>query len=290
MPVSVYFNSYSSPVTNEQRVMEDLIEESINIMGHSCYFIPREEFQQDDFIFGENVTNKFDRAYMMAFYLANVQGFEGDGHFFSKFGLEIRQTSNFIVSRREFEKYVPSSITARPREGDLLYAPVLRKLFEVKFVEHELMFHSIGRKDPFIYELRTEVFRFSHENLDTGVAEIDSVAGQTEYTIQISVTGGNGNYNIGETVYQGANLNYSTAQAQVKDWNAGDGKLYLINISGDFTTSGNIIGLSSNTTYTIAATDTLTDFSDYDLFNNQQFTNEANNFIDLSQKNPFGIP
>lgn len=289
MPVSVYFNNYSTPVSNEQRVMEDLIEESINIMGHSCYYVPRETFNEDDFIFGENVNNDFKRAYMMAFYLANVQGFEGDGNFFSKFGLEIRQTSNFIVSRREFEKYVPSTIAARPREGDLIYVPVLRKLFEVKFIEHELMFHSLGRKDPFIYELRTEVFRFSHETLDTGVTEIDKVADQTEYTIRINVGAGTGNFFIGETVYQGANLNYSTAEAQVKEWNKSANTLYLINISGNFNTTVNVIGTTSNASYAIAATDTFSDFSDYDLFNNQQFKSEANNYIDLSQKNPFGM-
>jgi hypothetical protein len=290
MPVSQYFNSYSSPVTNEQRLMEDVVEESINIMGHNCYYIPREHFNEDDFIFGENVNNDFKRAYLMAFYLANVQGFEGDGNFFSKFGLEIRQTSNFIVARREFQKYIPSVIAARPREGDLIYVPVLRKLFEVKFIEHELMFHSIGRKDPLIYELRTEVFRFSHETLDTGVAEIDNVAPQTEYTIQINVGAGTGNFFIGETVYQGANLNYSTAEAQVKEWDKSANTLYLINISGDFNTTGNVIGTTSNASYVIAATDPFGDYSDYDLYNNKQFMSEANNYIDLSQKNPFGMP
>jgi len=290
MPVSHYFNNYSSPVTNEQRLMEDVIEESINIMGHNCYFMPREHFNEDDFVFGENVNNDFKRAYMMAFYLANVQGFEGDGNFFSKFGLEIRQTSNFIVSRKEFERYVPSVIAARPREGDLIYVPVLRKLFEVKFIEHELMFHSIGKKTPFIYELRTEVFRFSHETLDTGVDEIDNIADQTEYTIQLNLGSGTGGYFAGEIVYQGANVEYSTAQAKVKEWNKSANTLNIINISGNFTTGRNLIGTMSDASYQVVGTDPFSDFSDYDLYNNKQFMSEANNYIDLSQKNPFGMP
>lgn len=289
-PVSHYFQNYSSPVTNEQRLMEDVVHESINMMGHNCYFIPREHFDENDFIFGENITSKFDRAYLMAFYLANVQGYEGDGDFFSKFGLEIRDTSNFVISRKEFERFVPSAIAARPREGDLIYVPVLQKLFEVKFIEEELMFFSLGKKTPYIYELRAEMFRFSHENVNTGVKEIDQVAKEVEYTVKINVSGGSNNYFIGETVYQGANLDYSTAKAEVKDWNSSSNTLYLINIIGEFSTTGNITGLSSNTRYTISATDTLGDYSDYDLYNNKDLKAEANNYIDLTEKNPFGLP
>ena len=290
MPVSHYFNNYSAVATNEIRLMEDVVHESIGIMGHNCYYLPREHFNENDFIFGENVTSKFDRAYLMAFYLTNVQGYEGDGDFFSKFGLEIRDTSNFVISRREFEKYVPSVIATRPREGDLIYVPGIQKLFEVKFIEEELMFFSLGNRNPYIYELRAEMFRFSHEDIKTGVSEVDNIAVHTEYTIKLNLSGGSNNYFIGETVYQGANLNYSTARAEVKDWDKSANSIYLINIVGDFSTTGNLTGVTSNTKYAISATDTLGDYIDYDLFNNKDLKDEANNYIDLSEKNPFGIP
>ena len=129
MAVSHYFNNYSGVATNEQRLMEDVITESIKIMGHDVYYIPREGFNATDILFGENPQSKFERAYHMEMYLANVEGYEGDGDFFSKFGLEIRDTSNFVVSRLTFEKYVPSSLAIRPREGDLIFIPVMNKIF-----------------------------------------------------------------------------------------------------------------------------------------------------------------
>lgn len=290
MPVSHYFRNYSGIPTTEQDLMESLVNESISIMGHNCYYIIRDHFDENDFVFGENVTSKFNRAYMMAFYLPNVQGYEGDGDFFSKFGLDIRDTSNFVVGRREFEKYVPSAIATRPREGDLIYVPVLQKLFEIKFIEEELMFFSLGKSNPYIYECRAEMFRFSHENITTGIPDIDSAGSDTEYTIKITVTGEHGDFNIGETVYQGSNLTYATASAQVKDWDNGNNYLYLINVVGEFSTSSNITGSGSNTTYSISTANTFGEFSDFDLYNNGHFKTEANNYIDFSENNPFGLP
>jgi len=290
MPTSVYFNNYSAIPTSEIALMDNVIYESINIMGHNCFYILREHFNENDFILGENVTSKFEKAYLMAFYLSNVQGFEGDGEFFSKFGLEIRNTSNFIISRREFEKFVPSNLAIRPREGDLIYVPVLQKLFEIKFIEHQLMFYSLGNRKPYVYELRTEQFRFSHENIQTGIDVIDKAALQTEYTITIKLGTGSNNYFIGENVYQGPNLEFSTARAQVKDWDISSNTLYLINISGEFSNNQSIIGDSSNTVYTINTTDTMGDYSNYDLYNNKQIQIEGNNYIDFSETNPFGLP
>ena len=59
---------------------------------------------------------------------------------------------------------------------------------------------------------------------------------------------------------------------------------------GEFSTSGNISGVSSNAVYRVSATDTLGDFVDYDLYDNRNLQTEANNFIDLSENNPFGSP
>ena len=42
MAVSHYFNNYSGVMNNEQRLMEDVIVESIKIMGHDCWYVPRE--------------------------------------------------------------------------------------------------------------------------------------------------------------------------------------------------------------------------------------------------------
>lgn len=290
MAVSHYFNNYSGRMTGEQRLMEDNIVESIKIMGHDCWYVPREGFNEVDSLFGENPQSKFERAYHMEMYLANVEGYEGDGDFFSKFGVEIRDTSNFICSRRSFERYVPSSIAQRPREGDLVFVPGLQKLFEIKFVEEELLFFSLGNRNPYIYEMRCELFRYSQESINTGVDEIDHVEHTLGYAIQIDVTTGSGNFYQEERVYQGTDLTSATASADVRDWDPVLKQLQLINIIGEFATNTAIKGATSNANYNISITDTLGDYLDYDTYDNKIIQTEADVIMTFNENNPFGDP
>ena len=258
-------------------------------MGHDIYYMPRENWDDTDTIFGENIHSKFERAYQMEMYIANVEGFEGDSEFFSKFGLEIRDTSNFVITRRTFQKYMPSNITLRPREGDLLYAPTFQKIFEIKFVEEELLFFPIGKRLPYLYELRAEAFRYANEQINTGVEKIDEIEDQSVYTVELTVTG-TGNYNKEEIVYQGASLQNATARAKVIDWIPTNNKIILVNVKGTFGSSANLVGASSGTIRTVSSTDVLKDNTYYDLFDNKEIGVESNNFIDLSESNPFGTP
>lgn len=290
MAVSQYFNNFSGRMTGEQRLMEDNIVESIKIMGHDCWYVPREGFNEVDSLFGENPQSKFERAYHMEMYLANVEGYEGDGDFFSKFGVEIRDTSNFICSRRSFERYVPSSIATRPREGDLVYVPGLQKLFEIKFIEEELLFFSLGNRNPYIYEMRCEMFRYSQESLNTGVDEIDHIEHTLSYAIQIDVTTGSGNFYQQERVYQGTDLASATASADVRDWDPVLKQLQVINIIGEFLPNVSIKGATSNTSYTIGISDTLGDYLDYDTYDNKIIQTEADVIMTFNENNPFGDP
>lgn len=270
--------------------MEDVIVESIKMMGCDVKYLPREAYDSTDDVIGESPQAKFTRAYNVEMYLANVEGYEGDGDFFSKFGIEVRDTSNFIISRKTFERYVPSTIATRPREGDLIWVALLNKIFEIKFVEEELMFFSLGKRNPFIYELRCEVFRYSQEDFDTGDNEIDDIEHSIAYTIELELGAGSGNYQINEIVYQGANLSSSTVSAEVKDWDLSNSKLQVINIKGSFTGGLSVIGSTSNTIYTLTTYDDLADLINYDDSDNRVIQTEANNFIDMSEINPFGMP
>lgn len=290
MATSNYFNNFSGVRTNEQRLMEDVVTESIKIMGHDVYYIPRDSYNSIDEIFGEYAQSKFTRAYTIEAYLANVEGYEGDGDFFSKFGLEIRDTSNFIFSRKSFQRYIPKAITPRPKEGDLIYVPVLEKLFEVKFVEEELMFFSLGKRDPYIYECRCELFRFSNEDIDTGVEVIDAVEKDNSYTINLQLNNGSGNYRIGESVYQGANLAYASAKAEVQDWIISNTNIRLYNIVGTFEPGTVLRGQDSNTSYNVVNTDISGSYVEYDYYENKRQQTEADSFIDFSENNPFGTP
>lgn len=289
MPRNPYFNNYSQKDTSEQLLLLDLLTESIQMYGHDVQYIPRESFTSIDNLFGEDPTSRFTRSYTLDMYLANVEGYEGDGDFFSKFGLEIRDSSNFVLSYRTFNKYVPTSVRTRPREGDLIYVPVLQKLFEIKFVEEELLFFAIGRNNPYLYELRCEVFRYSNEEIDTGIDDVDSVADDSSYTVEISLGSGANNYSIGETVYQGnvANPEFS---GKLTDWNPDLKTIKVINIIGTVNAGAQIIGSTSNTRYIATIEEDMEPVVRDDNYDNRLIQTEANTIIDFSESNLFGAP
>ena len=74
-----------------------------------------------------------------------------------------------------------SITTERPFEGDLIFEPLSRTLFEIKFVEHEAVFYQMGRLQT--YDLRCEIFNYSSEIIDTGDSELDAV--EDRYTTDI---------------------------------------------------------------------------------------------------------
>ena len=137
MATSVYFNNYNSQV--EQRVVEDLIVESIKIMGFDAYYLPIFNPEDRDILYGEDPVKKFKSAFPVEFYLSSSLEYSGEREFFSKFGLEIKNNATVILSKRSFSQRVPQNEFTRPREGDLVYVPFLNgtgELFEIKFVNH----------------------------------------------------------------------------------------------------------------------------------------------------------
>jgi len=81
------------------------------------------------------------------------------------------QTFGFLLEDGTGDGYQITS--ERPMEGDLIYFPMVDKLFEIKFVEHEEIFYQTGRLQT--YDLRCELFEYSSERIDTGDAVIDAI-------------------------------------------------------------------------------------------------------------------
>lgn len=157
----------------EQNLIEDLIIESIRIYGFDVWYIPRTLGAKDELL-NEDDLSTFNSAYMMEMYIKNVEGFGGDGDFLSKFGLQINDTMTLSVAIRRFNEDVGLyTEEVRPNEGDLIYFPLNRKMFEVKFVEHEAIFYQMGALQ--MYDLRCELFEYSQERFNTGVSEIDTL-------------------------------------------------------------------------------------------------------------------
>jgi len=185
MPTNHYFQS-GIPMgrRSEQNLYEDLIIECLKIYGFDIYYIPRKAYNKDR-ILGEDPLNSFEHAYPLEMYLQNVGGFEGDGELMTKFGLEIRDTANFIVSRKRWLETVGRTgnqiLDTRPAEGDLLYFPLTKSFFEIRKVENETPFFQIGK--IFVFTLQCELYQYSSENIDTGIEEIDDIADEKDMDI-----------------------------------------------------------------------------------------------------------
>ena len=123
MPTNLYFNNFPKNITSEQLLVEDLVIESLKIHGMDVYYLPKSSRDSVDYIFGEDTLKQYVAAYPLEMYLENVTGMEGEGDFISKFGLEIRDEVQLLVSRRRFASTVPQ---IRPNEGDLIYVPLVQ--------------------------------------------------------------------------------------------------------------------------------------------------------------------
>ena len=168
---NVYF---SHGTRNEQYLLEDLIIESISIWGQEFLYIPRTLIAKDE-ILGEDRLSKFENAYPIDMYLETVDGFEGQGAFVQKFGLMMEQSATLTVARRTWERTIArhgdTILPNRPCEGDLLYFPLTKGLFEIKFVEHQDPFYQL--KKLYVYRLQVELFQYASERLETGVKDVD---------------------------------------------------------------------------------------------------------------------
>ena len=173
MSRNVYF---SQGVQSEKNLYEDIIIESIKIYGHEVFYMPRKIIQVDE-ILNEDVASRFDSAFNIEMYVENVDGYEGDGILMSKFGLEIRNQMKLVVSRKRWDASVgvwnAGYNNFRPSEGDLIYMPSVKGVFEIKFVELETPFYQLQNLP--VYKITCELFEYSNEDIDTGVAEVDNL-------------------------------------------------------------------------------------------------------------------
>jgi hypothetical protein len=178
----------------EQRLIQELINEQLKIYGIEVTYIPR-KFVRKQTIIEEIQSSKFDDNFLLEAYLNNYDGYSGAGDIMTKFGVSVRDEVSLVVSRERFEDFIAPFLEGfddseievfdRPREGDLVYFPLGKRLFEVKFVEHEKPFYQLGKN--YVYELQCELFEYEDEVLDTDIDEIDEVLEDKGYIVDLSM-------------------------------------------------------------------------------------------------------
>ena len=194
----------------EKSLYADLVTEAIHHRGHSVYYIDRTLVAEDN-VLGEDSLSKFNTQSSIEMYMEDSGGgFAGERELMSQFGLQNLSEATFVVSKTKFQEktkqlqietatdstssgsiqlesgtvsdsqisYILNETAAtdsdRPFEGDVIYHPTLKKLFEINFVDHDDPFHQLD-SNP-VYKMRCRLFDYGSEELSTGITEIDAIA------------------------------------------------------------------------------------------------------------------
>lgn len=308
MTTNVYFNP---KVKTEQHLYEDIVIESLKMYGQDVLYIPRTLIAQDELL--NEDYSKFEDAYAIEMYIESNEGFAGEGDLLSKFGVEIRDQATFVVSKRRWEQLVGiwnnSLNNLRPSEGDLIYLPLSKSLFQIMHVEHEVPFYQLSQFPT--YQLQCELFEYNQEEFETGIRELDSIQERFSDHLKLTIGSVSGTYQLGETVKQDTGLTYTVTigQTQVQE------TLYVIAEVAEFTTAAGgiaelvLVGQSSsdgsNREFTVnnnrivgedsSASALITAINedvleDNPFADNDDFEIEGDSIIDFSESNPFGEP
>lgn len=284
---------FSAEVPSEQNLYEDLVIESMQIHGFDMIYMPRDIVNFDE-IFFEDPSSSFNSAYTVEMYIENVEGFDGEGDLFTKFGVEIRDAATFIVSRRRWNQTVKRHdneiMAIRPQEGDLIYMPMTNKIFQIMHVEHEQPFYQLSNLPT--YSLRCELFEYNDEDIDSGIAAIDSVE-QLGYQLAMTITDNDDNsFIVGKNVTQTLSSGV-VVSAEVTSYDqdvltvahvGSDTEGFHTFTQGDIFTEDDFGNPFSATVLSI--TEDLTG----NTAQNEEIEDESLSFLDFTEDNPFGDP
>jgi hypothetical protein len=297
---NVYF---TNGIRTEQMLIEDLIIESLRIYGQEVFYIPRTLVSKDN-ILGEDRLSEFKTAFPIEMYFENIDSFAGQGPFLQKFGLMLEQQATLVVARRRWDQFIGrydiTILPDRPCEGDLIYFPLSKGLFEIKFVQHQDPFYQLGKL--YVYKLQVELFQYSSERIDTGLAEVDAFETLKTFSTNTSRTKYGGVTSINVT---SNGSGYTSAPTVVLQSNFGIGASATANL-GTGVAAGKVIGVTvtnAGTGYQTAPSISFTggggsgaaavatvkiDIDKVDSFgDNNTFKQEAADVL-FSANNPFG--
>ncbi len=230
---NIYF---SDKVRSEQNLYEDIIIESLKIYGQDVYYLPRDTVGEDR-IFGDEVPARYNSNYKVEMYIDNIEGFDGEGDLFSRFGVEIRDEATFVVARKRWTstvgRYDNEINSVRPLEGDLIYLPMSKSLFQIMHVEHEQPFYQLSNLP--VYRLRAQLFEYNDEDMDTGVVEIDNIEAKYAYSYVISVNAvaSTDDLRVGDTFAQSLPDGINEIRGEISTWSHVNNTITLVHVGAE---------------------------------------------------------
>ena len=314
MAVNKYFHTSGvAAIATEQSLYADLVTEAIHHRGHSVYYIDRTLVAEDN-VLGEDSLSKFNTQSSIEMYMEDSGGgFAGERELMSQFGLQNLSEATFVVSKTKFQEktkqlqietatdstssgsiqlesgtvsdsqisYILNETDAtdadRPFEGDAIYHPTLKKLFEINFVDHDNPFHQLD-SNP-VYKLKCRLFDYGSEELSTGITEIDAISDSLsistsdyQFTLErSSIAGGLITLDFGDFDLSGGTTLDSTIVAEDP---ASYGESILLETGAD--------------EYIISEEYYIGDYVNDKTAQNELFDTLDDTVLDFSESNPFG--
>tara|TARA_Y100000389_G_C17345162_1_gene455456 strand:- start:14 stop:991 length:978 start_codon:yes stop_codon:yes gene_type:complete len=165
----------------------------------------------------------------------------------------------------------------RPLEGDAIYHPILKKMFQVNFVDHDEPFFQLDNNP--VYKLRCRLFDYSSEELNTGVDTIDAIedaltvaSSEFQFTLESNTATVNAvqlEPNIGRIIHE-------TESDEL-----------VAHEDSDMTTSAGSL-ISETGEYLIQESYIIGDMSSDKNSQNELFDSIDDTVLDFSESNPFG--
>lgn len=279
MTTNNYFKNFNS--FPQQELLNDLTKEVIQMSGMDVLYVIRKDINKDELL-NEDTAKIYSNTRQVEMYLNTPEGFGGTGEVVTKFGFDIVDEVSFIVNK---ERFISEVGIATPREGDLIYLPINKGLFEIKFVEHEKPFYSLGKNT--VYELSCELFMYNNEIFDIPDIESGEIFNKIErekaVTTRFTLSSTN-LYKVGEKIFQGASLSASTATAKVA---AQDGlNLDVYHVAGTFKLNEAIVGVKSTSSNLLSSIDDQEiATSKYD--DNKLLETEGDSILDFTEIDPW---
>ena len=282
MATNHYFKNFNS--FPQQELLNSLSKEVIQMGGIDVLYLPRFSSNIKDTILNEDALVSYNAAYQVEMYVNTPDGFGGSGDTLSKFGLDMQDELILIVHK---ERFKDETMVLAPREGDLIYFPLGKTMYSIKFVEHEQPFYTLGKNT--VFEITAETFRYSNEMFNIPDEEAGDLftkierenATTTQFTFPSNATTV---FRIGETIYQGNDISSATAKAKVASQDTN--RIHVYRIEGVFNINENITGQKSLITTSLSSIDDMVmQTSEFD--DNKEFEIEGDDILDFSEIDPW---
>tara|TARA_R110000868_G_scaffold141854_1_gene358730 strand:- start:690 stop:1640 length:951 start_codon:yes stop_codon:yes gene_type:complete len=309
-------------VTAEQSLYADLVSEAIQIHGHDVYYLDRTLVAEDNVLGEDSLSKFNTQSLIEMYMEDSGGGYAGEQELMSQFGLQNLSEATFVVSKTRFQEktkqiqietgtdstssgsiqlesgtitesalageifYILNESDAtdadRPLEGDAIYHPVLKKLFEINFVDHDEPFHQLDNNP--VYKMRCRLFDYGSEALDTGITDIDAIedslsTSTSDYQLTLenaSIVGQS--LTVDDTDYTTdiTNVTVDATIVSADDDPASFGKSILLETGAD--------------EYIISEEYYIGDYVNDKTAQNELFDTLDDTVLDFSESNPFGDP